>query len=237
MIGWGSSEGRDRQASIDSDPLEPPGEPSAARNEGGSHLVLASASLRRRRLLETLGLEPTVRPSNVDETVRHGETPDGYVTRLAALKAGFAVGSGEVALGADTTVVLGERILGKPADAAEAAAMLTALSGQTHRVLTAQAVVGRDPAGGFNVRAGALSTATVTFRALERSEIDAYVETGVPLDRAGAYGIQEWGGAFVHHLEGRRDTVIGLDLSWTSRLLRIAGINPPHRPPAEPLSS
>jgi len=224
MIGWGSSEGRDQQTSIDSAPIDPSNELPTQRREGGSHLVLASASLRRRRLLATLGLDPIVRPSNVDETVRNGETPDGYVTRLAALKAGFAVGSGEVALGADTTVVLGDRILGKPADAAEAVAMLIALSGETHRVLTAQAVVGRDPAGGFNVRAGALSTATVTFRALERSEIDAYVETGVPLDRAGAYGIQEWGGAFVKEMEGRRDTVIGLDLSWTYRLLNIAGV-------------
>lgn len=187
-------------------------------------LVLASGSPRRRELLAELGLHPEVRPPNVDETPQPGETPDTYVTRLASAKAGLAVGAGELSLGADTVVVLGHTILGKPSGQAEAASMLAELSGQTHRVLSAQAVVGRDPAGAICVRAGALSIAEVSFRQLGSAEIDAYVATGEPMDKAGAYAIQGGGGAFVDALSGRRDTVIGLDLGWTRRLLAGAGI-------------
>ncbi|MCB1026498.1 MAG: Maf family protein [Microthrixaceae bacterium] len=189
-------------------------------------LVLASGSPRRRELLATLGLHPEVRPSNVDETRRLGESPDGYVTRLAALKAGFAVGSGEAALGADTVVVLGDDILGKPTDESDAVAMLTRLSGGTHRVFTAQAVVARDPGGAFTHRLGALSTTEVTFRQLSAAEVEAYVATGEPMDKAGAYGIQGGAGGFVDRIDGRRDTVIGLDLQWTRRLLAGVGIDP-----------
>ena len=187
-------------------------------------LVLASGSPNRRALLAELGLDPEVRPSGVDETPRQGESPDVYVTRLAAEKAGWCVEAGEVSLGADTIVVLDDTLLGKPVDAAEALHMLARLSGRTHRVLSAQALVGRDAAGLISVRAGALSVAHVTFRPLPEPEVAAYVATGEPMDKAGAYAIQGGGGAFVERLEGRRDTVVGLDLSWTLRLLADVGI-------------
>ena len=187
-------------------------------------LVLASGSPRRRELLAQLGLHPEVRPPNVDENVGANESPDGYVGRLAAEKAGCAVDAGEVSLGADTIVVTSGAILGKPADRDGAKAMLKRLSGGTHRVLSAQAIVGRSPSGAVVARAGALSTAEVTFRLLDDAEIDAYVATGEPMDKAGAYAIQGAGGSLVERLEGRRDTVIGLDLSWTRRLLASVGI-------------
>lgn len=187
-------------------------------------LVLASASPRRRQLLAELGLHPEVRPADVDETPRSGESPDDYVTRLAFEKAGSGVRAGEVSLGADTIVVLDDTLLGKPVDAAEAAHMLGRLSGRTHRVLSAQAIVGRGPAGEPLACANALSVARVTFRSLDDAEISAYVATGEPMDKAGAYALQGGGGAFVDKLEGRRDTVIGLDLSWTLRLLAGVGI-------------
>ncbi len=187
-------------------------------------LVLASVSPRRRQLLTELNLHPEVRPADVDETPRAGESPDDYVTRLAVEKARCDVRAGEVALGADTIVVLDDALLGKPNDPAEAAVMLGRLSGRTHRVLSAQAIIGRGPAGELSARAGALSVARVTFRSLGDAEISAYVATGEPMDKAGAYALQGGGAAFVEKLEGRRDTVIGLDLSWTLRLLAGVGI-------------
>lgn len=187
-------------------------------------LVLASGSPRRRELLAQLGLHPEVRPPNVDESVRVHESPDGFVSRLASDKAGFVVHAGEVSLGADTIVVASGAILGKPIDPDGAKHMLARLSGGTHRVLSAQAIVGRSPTGAVVARAGALSTADVTFRSLEDAEIDAYVATGEPMDKAGAYAIQGAGGALVEHLDGRRDTVIGMDLSWTRRLLASVGV-------------
>lgn len=187
-------------------------------------LVLASASPRRRELLAELGLHPEVRPPNVDETPHADESPDAYVTRLAFEKAGADVQADEVSLGADTVVVLGDTLLGKPGNPAEAADMLARLSGRTHRVLSAQALVGRDHAGAISTRASALSIARISFRTLGNAEIAGYVATGEPMDKAGAYAIQDAGGVLIQRLEGRRDTVIGLDLSWTLRLLDGAGI-------------
>ena len=187
-------------------------------------LVLASGSPRRRELLAELGLHPEVRPPDVDETPRAGEAPDGYVTRLAFAKAECDVQADEVALGADTIVLLGDTLLGKPDDPDEAAEMLGRLSGRTHRVLSAQALVGRDADGAISTRASALSIARVSFRKLGAAEIAGYVATGEPADKAGAYAIQGAGGVLIARLEGRRDTVIGLDLSWTLRLLDGVGI-------------
>jgi septum formation protein len=193
-------------------------------------LVLASGSPRRLELLATLGLHPVVRPPNVDEARHPDEGPGRYVTRLAALKAGASVEPGEVALGADTVVVLGHRVLGKPGGPADAAATLALLSDGTHQVLTAQAVISRAGDGDLSEPRGALSATKVTFRPLSRAEIDSYVATGEPMDKAGAYAIQGGGGAFVDHIEGRRDTVIGLDLASTRRLLRMAGVTVPCHP-------
>ena len=191
-------------------------------------LVLASGSPRRRELLAELGLHPEVRPPDVDETPRAGESPDGYVTRLAFEKAASGVQANEVSLGADTIVLLDDTLLGKPEDPAEAADMLARLSARTHRVLSAQALVGRDHDGAISTRAGALSVARVSFRTLGAAELAGYVTTGEPMDKAGAYAIQGAGGVLIERLEGRRDTVIGLDLSWTLRLLAGAGIERRH---------
>ena len=187
-------------------------------------LVLASGSPQRRRLLSELGLHPELRPPDVDETPRVDESPDGYVTRLAFEKAARDVRPGEVSLGADTIVLLDDTLMGKPGEPAEAADMLARLSGRTHRVLSAQALVGRDADGSVSTRAGALSVARVGFRTLSDAEIAGYVATGEPMDKAGAYAIQGAGGLLIERLEGRRDTVVGLDLSWTLRLLAGAGI-------------
>ena len=189
-------------------------------------LVLASGSARRRELLAELGLNPEVRPPDVDETPRAGESPDGYVTRLAFEKAGCDVHAGEVSLGADTIVLLGDSLLGKPDNPAEAAEMLSRLSGRTHRVLSAQALVGRDQDGAISARASALSVARVSFRTLGAAEIAGYVATGEPTDKAGAYAIQEIGGIFIKRIEGSPTNVIGLPLATVAELLAAAGLLP-----------
>lgn len=186
-------------------------------------LVLASASPRRRELLAELGLHPEVRPPNVDETPHADESPDAYVTRLAFEKAGADVQADEVSLGADTVVVLGDTLLGKPGNPAEAADMLARLSGRTHRVLSAQALVGRDHAGAISTRASALSIARVSFRTLGNAEIAGYVATGEPMDKAGAYGIQGHAALFVENLVGSYTGVMGLPLYETGVLLQRFG--------------
>ena len=183
-------------------------------------LVLASASRRRRELLAELGLHPEVRPPNVDETPHADESPDAYVTRLAFEKAGADVQADEVSLGADTVVVLGDTLLGKPGNPAEAADMLARLSGRTHRVLSAQALVGRDHAGAISTRASALSIARVSFRTLGNAEIAGYVATGEPMDKAGAYGIQGRASCFVTRIDGSYSNVVGLPVALVHRWLR-----------------
>jgi septum formation protein len=182
-------------------------------------LVLASQSPRRRELLAQLGIAVEVRPAHADETVRAGEPPRDYVLRLAREKARAVTGG--VVLAADTAVVLGTEVLGKPADAADARRMLEALSGTEHEVLTAVCV--RRAQGVHAVELDALAATTVRFARLSSAEIDWYVGTGEPLDKAGGYAIQGAGGAFVVSVAGSVSNVVGLPLAETADLLRRAG--------------
>jgi septum formation protein len=184
-----------------------------------TRLVLASQSPRRRELLAQLGIALEVRPAHADESVRPGEPPRDYVLRLAREKARAV--SGEVVLAADTAVVLGDEVLGKPADPADARRMLEALSGTEHEVLTAVCV--RRAGGAAALELDALAATAVRFARLSSSEIDWYVGTGEPLDKAGAYAIQGAGGAFVLSVSGSVSNVVGLPLVETADLLRRAG--------------
>lgn len=184
---------------------------------------LASASPRRRQLLEQLGLRFEVLPADVDETHRPGEAPADYVLRLAAAKAGTAAARlGDPAarvLGADTAVVLGSMVLGKPRDREEALAMLAQLSGRSHQVLSAVALWHRA------ALSTALSESHVSFRPITTAEAEAYWATGEPADKAGGYGIQGLGAVFVERLEGSYSGVMGLPLAETAGLLRQAGVS------------
>jgi len=170
-------------------------------------LVLASASPRRRSLLGRAGIAFRARPVFVEEKVLPGEKPRAYVLRLARQKAGAARRTGELVLGADTAVVLGRRILGKPRDRREAARMLRLLSGRLHRVLTGICLLGPGPP-----RAGVVES-RVWFRRLSRAEIAAYVASGEPMDKAGAYAIQGLASKFVRRIEGCCFNVMGLPVA------------------------
>ena len=178
-------------------------------------LVLASQSPRRRELLATAGIPFTIRERQVEEIRAPGEPPDAYARRLARAKAEAAwENREEIVLGADTIVVLGQQVLEKPRDAAEARAMLKLLSGCEHTVITAICL--RHP-GGVLLD----STATrVRFTPLTDAEIDAYAATGEPMDKAGAYAIQGLASKFVEHVEGCYFNVIGLPLSQVYRYLK-----------------
>jgi septum formation protein len=189
-------------------------------------LVLASQSPRRRELLAQLGIAVEVRPAHADESVRPGEPPRDYVLRLAREKARAV--TGDVVLAADTAVVLGLEVLGKPVDAADARRMLEALSGTEHEVLTAVCVRRAQAAPAEEL--DALAATTVRFARLSSAEIDWYVGTGEPLDKAGAYAIQGAGGAFVLSVSGSVSNVVGLPLAETTALLRRAGFLLPWSP-------
>ncbi|SES99045.1 septum formation protein [Marinobacter segnicrescens] len=185
-------------------------------------VILASASPRRADLLRQLGLSFDTQPVAIDETPRPGEEPEAYVQRLAREKAlaGYQqAGQAEaLVIGSDTTVVLEHWILGKPVDREEAKSMLQALSGRTHQVMTGVALTTSD---GTKV---SVSTTDVEFRSLDEREIDAYCDTGEPMDKAGAYGIQGRGGAFVASIKGSYSAVVGLPLDVTAGLLTGAGL-------------
>ena len=180
-------------------------------------LTLASASPRRRALLAELGFQLEIRPAATDERPHPGELPGDYVRRVAREKA-RAVG-GALVLAADTSVAVDDRILGKPRDAADAAAMLRLLSGRGHDVLTAVCV--RRPAGGLEL--DAVATTRVEVAPLDEAVIAWYVATGEPLDKAGAYALQGRFGAFVRAVRGSVSGVVGLPLDETLALLRRAG--------------
>ncbi|MGH7813550.1 MAG: Maf family protein [Candidatus Binataceae bacterium] len=170
-------------------------------------VILASGSPRRRQLLAAQGIEFEAAESGVPEVPAHGESPRAYALRLAEEKA-LAVSArnpGALVVGADTTVVCGGELLEKPASPADARRMLKLLSGRTHIVVTAFAIA-RDGA----ILESAPVESAVTFRVLTDEEIDAYVATGDPFDKAGAYGIQSIGAGFVTNVEGSRDNVMGL---------------------------
>jgi septum formation protein len=185
---------------------------------GQTRLILASGSPRRRELLGNLGLSFEVKAADVDESTRPGESARLYVGRLAREKAAAVAAQvpGALVLAADTTVVLGEEIFGKPERAAEAARMLRALSGKPHQVLTAVSLAG-------TAAGSCVVTTTVHFQPLGEQEIAWYVASGEPMDKAGAYAIQGKGGAFVRAIEGSYSNVVGLPLSETVALLREAG--------------
>ena len=182
-------------------------------------MVLASASPRRRQLLELLGLAPEVVPSDIDETWREGEGPAAHAERLAREKAARRARAGAVVIGADTIVVIDGAILGKPADAAEARAMLRRLAGREHEVFTAVAVA-REAR-----MASGVSRTRVRFRALDDATVAAYVATGEPMDKAGAYGIQGYGAVLVERIEGDYFTVMGLGLTLLVDLLARLGLS------------
>ena len=182
-------------------------------------LILASQSPRRRELLARLGLTFTVRAAELDETMDPGLSPADEVARLSAEKAAAVdPGDGSVVVAADTVVVLEGKILGKPRDKADAARMLQDLSGRDHQVMT-----------GLTVRRGpVVQTDTVVthvhFRPLDHREVAAYVASGEPMDKAGAYGIQGLASIFVDRLDGDYYNVMGLPLCRLCRMLRAVGV-------------
>ncbi len=187
--------------------------------------MLASSSPRRRLLLSLAGFEFDTAVPAVDETRLEDEAPEDYVVRTARAKANaVADGSpaGTLVLGCDTTVVLDGVVLGKPVDEADAASMLLSLTGNTHVVYTGYALV---VAGSGDEELG-IDAARVTMRPATTEEITAYVATGEPLDKAGAYALQGRGGGFVEKVEGLRSTVIGLPLERIVDLLIRNGVVP-----------
>jgi len=184
--------------------------------------VLASASPRRREILANAGFVFEVRPADVDETPLDGEDPEEHVRRLARRKAeAVALGPGEVVLAADTIVTVDGAILGKPAGAAEARRMLEQLSGRGHEVLTGICL---RHGGGAIVDA---ARTRVWFLELSREEIDAYVASGEPLDKAGAYGIQGLASKFVRRIEGCYFNVVGLPVALVYEHWRTVTASPP----------
>ena len=177
-------------------------------------LVLASRSPRRRELLLAAGLDFTIRVVDVDESVEGEESPRAYVARLAEMKArAVTMGPDEVILGADTTVAVGSEILGKPRDDAEAREMLEKLSGRRHDVYT-----------GVCLRSARLvstevSATGVWFHTLSGSEIEAYVRSGEPADKAGAYAIQGLASKFIPRIDGSYSNVVGLPVDLVYRML------------------
>jgi septum formation protein len=183
-------------------------------------VILASQSPRRRELLTLIGIPHEVRPADLDETMRPGESPTGYAERLARAKA-QAVAEGDeraIVIGADTIVVLDGEVLGKPADASEAVQTLRRLAGRTHTVHTAVAV-----AHGGHLESG-VESVEVTFRPLTQEQVEAYVATGEPLDKAGAYGIQGYGAVIVERIHGDYFAVMGLALGRLVGLLERVGV-------------
>jgi septum formation protein len=178
-------------------------------------LTLASSSPRRRQLLEMLGIPVRVVPPNVPEVRRSVETRMEYVERLARDKA-LSV-SGELVLGADTTVVVRDTLLEKPTDPADALRMLQQLQGRTHQVVTSIALVADESVH------QATDITNVTFRRVEDDFLAAYVATGEPMDKAGAYGIQGYGAALVERIEGDFFSVMGLPVRLVLNLMREAG--------------
>lgn len=177
--------------------------------------MLASRSPRRAELLQAAGIEFTIRVADVDETPRAHETPVEYVLRVAEEKArAVSADAAEVILAADTTVVLDGEIMGKPADAADAARMLRALSGKKHDVITAICL----KCGDRMVRD--IASTGVWFASLSEDEISAYVASGEPMDKAGAYGIQGLASRFIDRIDGSYTNVVGLPVALTYRRLR-----------------
>jgi nucleoside triphosphate pyrophosphatase len=178
-------------------------------------LTLASSSPRRRQLLEMLGIPVRVVSPDIPEVRRPVETPVDYVERLAREKA-LSVG-GRLVLGADTTVVVRDEVLEKPTDAADALRMLSKLQGRTHQVVTSVALVTDETIH------QATDVTNVVFRRMDQAFLEAYVATGEPMDKAGAYGIQGYGAALVERIDGDFFGVMGLPIRLVLSLLERAG--------------
>ncbi|MCL6286059.1 Maf family protein [Ruegeria sp. 2012CJ41-6] len=181
--------------------------------------ILGSGSPRRLDLLAQLAVQPdAVRPPDIDETPLKGELPRPYCMRIAREKAlAVKAAAGDIVLCADTTVALGRRILGKPADAGEAAVFLHALSGRRHRVVTAVAIRRGERLWQRDV------VSTVKFKQLSDLEVNAYLATGDWQGKAGGYAIQGPAGAFIPWISGSFTGIVGLPLAETSALLQAAG--------------
>lgn len=184
-----------------------------------TRLILGSGSPRRLELLAVLGITPdAVRPPDIDEDPAKGELPRPYCARIAAEKvAAVEAEADDIVLCADTTVALGRRILGKPADAAEAEAFLKSLSGRRHRVYTAVAVRRGDKLWERVVES------RVRMKQLSTPEIDGYLATGDWQGKAGGYSIQGPAGAFIPWISGSHSAIVGLPLAETATLLTAAG--------------
>lgn len=185
-------------------------------------IILGSASPRRRELLRQIGVECEVHTADIDERVHDNEAPAEYVLRLAIEKAErvastLAHGASLPVLAADTAVVVEERILGKPADRADAVTQLQQLSGREHEVLTGVALAFDDAV------ATRLSVSHVRFRQMDRSEIAAYWDTGEPVDKAGSYAVQGIAAVFIEEIRGSYSGIMGLPLYETAQLLRSVG--------------
>lgn len=188
--------------------------------DGDLALVLASSSPRRSELLSVLGIEHERRPARIDESVRPGEAPEAHAERLAREKAMTVARQRPDAwvLGGDTVVVVDDRILGKPLDESDALRMLLRLAGREHRVVSALALArpGHPPISG-------VASTRVRFRNFGEDEARAYVASGEPMDKAGAYGIQGRGAALVEGITGDHSAVVGLPVSLLVELLGKAG--------------
>lgn len=182
-------------------------------------LILASASPRRRELLASAGLDCRIDAAHVDETLRPDEAPAAYAERLACAKAAAVAvrWPQDPVLGADTVVIVDGEILGKPAGAADAARMLRRISGRSHTVLTAVAIAWR------GVMRSAVESTDVWVDALTDAEIEAYVASGEPMDKAGAYAIQGLASRFIPKIAGSYANVVGLPVTTVLRLLSTYG--------------
>ncbi|MCU0634949.1 MAG: Maf family protein [Gemmatimonadaceae bacterium] len=191
-------------------------------------IILASQSPRRRELLALIGIPHEVRPADIDETPWPDEAPVPHAMRLAGEKARVIAARepDAIVIGSDTIVVIDGAILGKPADAADARAMVARLAGRTHLVHTAIAV-----ARGAALRVE-VESVEVTFRPLDDAQVAAYVATGEPMDKAGAYGIQGYGATIVERVHGDYFAVMGLPLGRLVGLLRALGVSYAFGPPA-----
>lgn len=186
-----------------------------------TNLVLASGSPRRRELLHGLGVDFLVRPADLDETLLPGEEADVHVQRLAQEKAGVRADDGELVLAADTVVVVDGEIFGKPRDQDAARSMLGQLAGRRHTVFSGVALLD----GASRRSARGIERTEVRLAAMTAAEINWYVETGEPMDKAGAYAIQGMGALFVEGVEGNYSNVVGLPIPLTQSLFRDLGFD------------
>jgi len=179
-------------------------------------LYLASQSPRRRALLDQIQVVYQTLSVDTDESVHTNETPETYVQRVALQKAlaGQALKPQDCVLGADTSVIYQQQILGKPIDKTDAYHMLTMLSGQTHQVMTAVAIVSAQQ------QLCSLNISQVTFRNITKTEIKSYVDTQEPMDKAGSYAVQGLASVFIERIEGSYSGVMGLPLYETAQLLQ-----------------